>query len=258
MAPVPYKGQLTTWKDDRGFGFIKPDGGGREIFLHISALPRASRRPEVGDMILYEKVTEPDGKVRAAKASIEGITHAPRRTTSAISTARSTSRKPKQGVWIKAFVGFAGLAAIAVFAAPFIYSGFETQPDTTAPPSPTAQPDTAASPPPVVRSDTTAPPSPVVQPDSAAPPLPVIRPDTAAPSSPAAQPETAAPPSPVASVTEPNCDIKGNISISSGKRFYHVPGMRDYDITRIELDKGERWFCTEAEAIAAGWQRAPR
>ena len=246
MAPVRYKGQLTTWKDDRGFGFIKPDGGGKEIFLHISVLPRASRRPAVGDTILYEKVTEPDGKVRAAKASIECVTPSPRRTTSPISTARLTSRKPKQGIWLEASVGIAGLATVAVFAVPFIYPGFWTQPDTTAPPPPVAQPDT------------TAPPSPIVEPDTAALSLPVVRPDNAAPPSPVVQSGATAPPSPVAPLTESTCDIKGNISISSGRRFYHVPGMEDYTWTEIHLDKGERWFCTEAEAIASGWQRAPR
>ena len=51
------------------------------------------------------------------------------------------------------------------------------------------------------------------------------------------------------------CRIKGNIS-RSGK-IYHVPGSRDYDETRIDESRGERWFCTQDEAKAAGW-RAPR
>ncbi|HZF30055.1 MAG TPA: thermonuclease family protein, partial [Gammaproteobacteria bacterium] len=56
-----------------------------------------------------------------------------------------------------------------------------------------------------------------------------------------------------------NCrgKIKGNISFNSGDRIYHVPGSRDYDATIIDESKGERWFCTEDEAIRAGW-RAPR
>ncbi len=53
------------------------------------------------------------------------------------------------------------------------------------------------------------------------------------------------------------CLIKGNIS-RSGERIYHVPGGRWYDATRIDPRKGERWFCTEAEARAAGWRRAKR
>jgi len=52
-----------------------------------------------------------------------------------------------------------------------------------------------------------------------------------------------------------NCRIKGNIS-SSGK-IYHVPGSNNYDRTVIDTGKGERWFCTEQQAIDAGW-RAPR
>jgi hypothetical protein len=51
------------------------------------------------------------------------------------------------------------------------------------------------------------------------------------------------------------CRIKGNIS-SSGKRIYHVPGQRYYDRTRISTGKGERWFCSEAEAREAGWRRS--
>jgi len=51
---------------------------------------------------------------------------------------------------------------------------------------------------------------------------------------------------------EKSCDIKGNIS-SSGK-IYHVPGGRYYDRVKINTSKGERWFCSEEEAVAAGWR----
>ena len=54
-----------------------------------------------------------------------------------------------------------------------------------------------------------------------------------------------------------DCLIKGNIG-QSGKRIYHLPGQADYAATRINEGKGERWFCTEAEARAAGFRRAAR
>lgn len=57
-----------------------------------------------------------------------------------------------------------------------------------------------------------------------------------------------------AQVAPEGCPIKGNISKNG--RIYHAPWSRHYKRTRINLAKGERWFCTEAEAIAAGW-RAP-
>jgi endonuclease YncB( thermonuclease family) len=52
------------------------------------------------------------------------------------------------------------------------------------------------------------------------------------------------------------CRIKGNIS-RSGERIYHLPDGRWYDRTKISTAKGERWFCSEAEATAAGWHKAP-
>ena len=61
--------------------------------------------------------------------------------------------------------------------------------------------------------------------------------------------------------TEPSrrgdCAIKGNVS-RSGERIYHVPGQANYRQTRIAEAEGERWFCSEAEARAAGWRRARR
>lgn len=49
--------------------------------------------------------------------------------------------------------------------------------------------------------------------------------------------------------------IKGNIS-SSGEKIYHMPGMRDYNKTKIDTSKGEKWFKTEQEALDAGFRKA--
>lgn len=50
------------------------------------------------------------------------------------------------------------------------------------------------------------------------------------------------------------CPIKGNISRNG--QIYHAPWSPWYSRTKINTAKGERWFCTEGEAVKAGW-RAP-
>lgn len=51
------------------------------------------------------------------------------------------------------------------------------------------------------------------------------------------------------------CPIKGNIA-KDGERIYHAPWSPWYSRTKLSPEKGERWFCSEGEAVAAGW-RAP-
>ena len=59
----------------------------------------------------------------------------------------------------------------------------------------------------------------------------------------------------VAEQEAPNgCPIKGNISPNG--RIYHAPWSPWYSRTKVSTNKGERWFCNEAEALEAGW-RAP-
>jgi endonuclease YncB( thermonuclease family) len=80
------------------------------------------------------------------------------------------------------------------------------------------------------------------------------------PGSPRARAPNESPPSPRAAVPAPtgarSCRIKGNVNWE-GERIYHVPGSSSYDETIIDPSKGERLFCSEADARAAGW-RAPR
>ncbi|TJV43390.1 MAG: hypothetical protein E5Y02_10345 [Mesorhizobium sp.] len=52
------------------------------------------------------------------------------------------------------------------------------------------------------------------------------------------------------------CNIKGNISIETGERIYHMPGQRYYNETVVNPAKGERWFCSQWEAWWAGWRKS--
>ncbi len=73
MAETLQRGVLKTWKDDRGFGFIQPDNGDKDIFVHISALKGMARRPVRGDVLFYQVSQEVGGKFKAVNARIEGV-----------------------------------------------------------------------------------------------------------------------------------------------------------------------------------------
>jgi CspA family cold shock protein len=60
-------GTLTWWNPDRGFGFIQPDEGGPDMFLHVSALEEAGIHPvnlRIGQRLIYE-TRDHDGKPKA-------------------------------------------------------------------------------------------------------------------------------------------------------------------------------------------------
>ncbi|MBN9505387.1 MAG: thermonuclease family protein [Altererythrobacter sp.] len=53
------------------------------------------------------------------------------------------------------------------------------------------------------------------------------------------------------------CPFKGNIN-ADGRRIVHAPGQRDYAAVRIDMSRGERWFCSLGDAQRAGWRPAAR
>lgn len=60
-----YQGKISGWKDDQGFGFVTPNGGGEKAFVHIKHFMNKSRRPAEGMLITYEVMNDEKRRLRA-------------------------------------------------------------------------------------------------------------------------------------------------------------------------------------------------
>lgn len=60
-----FVGTITTWKDERGFGFITPRGGGETVFLHIKAIRLSGWRPQGDEQVTYELQFDEKGRRQA-------------------------------------------------------------------------------------------------------------------------------------------------------------------------------------------------
>lgn len=50
------------------------------------------------------------------------------------------------------------------------------------------------------------------------------------------------------------CKIWGNVNKNKGTKIYHCPNDPNYYPENFKASQGDQWFCTEAEAIAAGFR----
>ena len=57
-----HQGRIASWNPQRGFGFIKQDQGGADLFVHITALQFDGRLPEVGERVSYQVESGKDDK----------------------------------------------------------------------------------------------------------------------------------------------------------------------------------------------------
>jgi cold shock CspA family protein len=95
-----YQGKITVWKDNKGFGFVVPNGGGPDVFLHISAFGQRRKRPEVGDVVTYELSFAESDRPKAANVMFVERQNAEK--------ANGSSLLPVilAGVLVLAFVGY--------------------------------------------------------------------------------------------------------------------------------------------------------
>jgi uncharacterized membrane protein YsdA (DUF1294 family)/cold shock CspA family protein len=81
-----HQGKITRWKDEQGFGFITPNDGGNQIFVHIKSFANRQRRPAGNEAVTYELKTDAQGRARAESVAFLGE-HTPTPTSSGRSNA---------------------------------------------------------------------------------------------------------------------------------------------------------------------------
>ena len=67
-----HQGKITDWKDGQGFGFITPNGGGKQVFVHIKSFASRQRRPLGNEMVTYELKTDARGRAQAESVAFAG------------------------------------------------------------------------------------------------------------------------------------------------------------------------------------------
>ena len=66
------KGKISSWNDEKGYGFITPSGGGKRIFINIKAFRNRNRRPESGQLVTYALSADKQGRPYAIHATLTG------------------------------------------------------------------------------------------------------------------------------------------------------------------------------------------
>ena len=65
-------GRISEWNDERGFGFVTPNGGGERVFVHVSGLERGARRPAQGLLVSFLPVRDAKGRINATAVRFAG------------------------------------------------------------------------------------------------------------------------------------------------------------------------------------------
>lgn len=68
-------GSVKWFSKDKGYGFITPDGGGPDVFVHMSVVQKSSLGGIPGDglRVSFESSIQKDGRLRAVSLAMEPV-----------------------------------------------------------------------------------------------------------------------------------------------------------------------------------------
>lgn len=114
------KGTLTDWNDDKGFGFITPEGGGKRVFAHVKAFENRERRPASQQAVSYIVETDEQGRARASSICYAGERLA-RKAPKPANRPRDSSLSVWIGIFFVALLTAATAAGYMHWAIPAVY-----------------------------------------------------------------------------------------------------------------------------------------
>ena len=65
-------GKITHWKADKGFGFITPSSGEKQVFVHISSFSNRNPRPRLNELVTFTLSSDKQGRPCAVQVTREG------------------------------------------------------------------------------------------------------------------------------------------------------------------------------------------
>lgn len=66
------KGKLLKWDNEKAFGFIAPNGGGDDVFIHKTAFSNGKRTPQINELITFSIAKDKQGRYCANDATYSG------------------------------------------------------------------------------------------------------------------------------------------------------------------------------------------
>jgi len=72
MKETRLTGTIKYWNGRKGFGFIEPEDGGKQVFVHIKAFTVRKGKPVIGQVVTYTISSDDQGRTRANDVLFEG------------------------------------------------------------------------------------------------------------------------------------------------------------------------------------------
>ena len=61
------KGKITFWNGEKGYGFITPSAGSKQVFVHISAFGNRKEPPHINQLVEFASSTDKQGRPCAVR-----------------------------------------------------------------------------------------------------------------------------------------------------------------------------------------------